>query len=212
MDHWEIILTFCSALVRNISKAVSRSGVLSKKETWTYQKGFTQRTRRWLRAWNICHMWSGWESWDYSAGEEKAQRDLINAFELFMRKRKKDGARLFSMVSNDEIEGRGHKLKNGKFHLNVRKIFFRFFLKRFRREVVESLNMKKFKTRSDTTLNKLQCVTAWKKVIRLWSPEVLAKLSHSAAYQTEQGWCTAIKSVPIYFFLPKSESFLWKIQ
>lgn len=125
MDHWEIILTSCSALVRNISKSVSRSGVLSKKETWTYQKESTQRTWRWLRAWNICHMWRGWESWDYSA-EEKAQSDLTNVFEPFMRKRKKDGARLLSMVSN-EIEGSGHKLKNGEFHLNIRKIFFSFF-------------------------------------------------------------------------------------
>lgn len=62
------------------------------------------------------------------------QNSLINVLKLFMTEGKKDGARLLPVVPDDEKRGSGHKLKDMKFHLNIRRTFFSFmrgFTERF---------------------------------------------------------------------------------
>ena len=53
----------------------------------------------------------------------KAQGNLINVYECLKAGCKEDGARLFS-ASSDRRRDDGHKLKCGKFVLNIRKHFF----------------------------------------------------------------------------------------
>jgi len=62
----------------------------------------------------------------------------------------------FSVVPSDKMRGNGHKLKHGKFHLNMRKNFFTLRVmehqKRLPRGVVESPSLEIFKTCLDEVL------------------------------------------------------------
>ena len=50
--------------------------------------------------------------------------DLINAYKFLKGGYQEDGARLFSVVPSHRTRGKGHKLKQRKFRLNMRKNLF----------------------------------------------------------------------------------------
>jgi len=56
--------------------------------------------------------------------EKQAARGPKNAHKYLKGGCQKDGAKLFSMMPSDRTRGNGHKMKQRKFHLNMRKNFF----------------------------------------------------------------------------------------
>jgi len=78
---------------------------------------------------------------------------LIKILRVGVRRMRPDP---FPVVASDRTRGNGHKLKQKKFHLNLRMNLFPLRVtehwKRLPREVVESPSLEIFKTRLDKVL------------------------------------------------------------
>jgi len=99
----------------------------------------------------------------FSLKKRRLRGDIRNVYEYFKGGSQEDGAKLFSVVPSDRTRSNGHKLKQRRFCLNMRKNFFPLRVtepwNRLPREVVEFPSLEIFKTHLDKALCSLLSVT-----------------------------------------------------
>ena len=135
--------------------------------------------------WKVTRMMRGLEHLSYeerlrelglfSLKKRRLRGDLRNADIYLQGGCQEDGAKLFSVVPSDRTRGNGHKLKQRKFHLNMRKNFFTLRVTehwtRLPREVVDSPSLEILKTHLDAVLCSLLWVTLLRQGAGLDDPQ-----------------------------------------
>jgi len=95
----------------------------------------------------------------FSLEKRRLQGHHIAAFQYLKGTFRKDGENIFSRAFCDRTRGNGFKLREGRFHPDIRKKFFTMKVvkhwHRLPREVVEASNLETLKGRLDGALSNL---------------------------------------------------------
>ena len=115
----------------------------------------------------------------FSLEEMRSPWSLLMAFQYLKGAYKQEGQRLFTRVDSDRRRGNGHKLRQGRFWLDIRRKFFTQRLlthwNRLPKEAVDAPSLEAFKARLDVALGSL----AW------W----LVTLHTAGGLKLDDHWC-----------------------
>ncbi|KAK4816404.1 hypothetical protein QYF61_016721 [Mycteria americana] len=106
---------FYSALVRP-----PLAYCINTRETWAYGRE-TMKILKGLE--HISYKEDGEAKLLFSLEKRRLRADLVNVYNYVKGGCKEDRDRLLSVVSCDRTRGKGHKLKHGRFPLNITKHF-----------------------------------------------------------------------------------------
>ena len=94
----------------------------------------------------------------FSLEKRRLQGNMIGAFHYLLVGYKREGSILFSRICCDRERGNGFKLKEGRFKLNIREVFFAVSIPKHwngYRKVMDATSMETFKVMLDKALGNL---------------------------------------------------------